>query len=283
MKIAVLSGKGGTGKTLVSVNLAAVDDHYHYIDCDVEEPNGHLYYPADSVESKVVSVKIPRVDHNACTGCRECVEFCAFNALAYVQNKVKVFDGICHACGGCALLCKENAILEIEKPIGVIETRRIGGKQIISGKLNIGEETGVPIIKALLEETKQLSHMVIDCPPGSACMVMESIKEADYCVLVAEPTAFGAHNLEMVHELVKLFNKPHGVIINKDLGVENQTEFYCHEHKIEVLMRIPFEREVAQLSANGKIVSACLDHHAIKFKNVLKHIEEKANEAITRT
>lgn len=282
MKIAVLSGKGGTGKTLVSVNLTAVDDAYQYLDCDVEEPNGHLFFKAEPIQSRAVNVKIPVMDHEKCNRCRECVDFCAFNALAFIQNKVKVFDSICHSCGGCALLCKQNAINEVEKTIGIIETRREGIKQIKTGKLNIGEETGVPIIKAMLAETSKESHMIIDCPPGSSCMVMESIKDADYCILVAEPTTFGAHNLEMVHDLVKLFEKPHGVILNKDLGVPNKTESYCQAQGVDVLMRLPFDREVAFLSSNGEIISNHLERYQIAFRDTLRHIEEQINEAITR-
>jgi MinD superfamily P-loop ATPase len=216
MKIAVLSGKGGTGKTFVSVNLASSVPESVYVDCDVEEPNGHLFFKPKEVEERKISVKIPVIDHKKCDGCRACIEFCRFNALAFVGGKVKVFNEVCHSCGGCKLVCPKEAITEIDKVIGEVQKGVSGNNIVYTGILKIGEVSGVPIIKELLEENKNTeAEVFIDCPPGSACVVMESIKDADYCVLVAEPTAFGLHNLNLVYELVKIFKKPYGVIINK--------------------------------------------------------------------
>ena len=200
MRIAVLSGKGGTGKTLVSVNLATVAKTSIYIDCDVEEPNGHLFFKPEGVQEEEISVQIPKVDEELCNGCRKCVDFCNFNALAYVKNKLLVFDDVCHSCGGCILVCPEKALTEKAKGIGKVQKGVAGEVTVWTGILNIGEATGIPIIKNLLaasgSQTDQLTF--IDCPPGSACIVMESMKDADYCVLVAEPTLFGVHNLNMV-------------------------------------------------------------------------------------
>ena len=218
MRIAVLSGKGGTGKTLVSVNLAAAAKASTYIDCDVEEPNGHLFFKPEGVEEEEISVKIPKVDNELCNGCRKCVDFCSFNALAYIKNKLIVFDDVCHSCGGCILVCPERALTEKAKVIGKVQKGVSGEVAVWTGILNTGEATGIPIIKKLLEENSEVNKQTfIDCPPGSACIVMESIKDADYCILVAEPTLFGVHNLNMVYELVKLFNKPFGVLLNKCL------------------------------------------------------------------
>jgi MinD superfamily P-loop ATPase len=218
MKIAVLSGKGGTGKTLVSVNLAAAARESVYIDCDVEEPNGHLFLKPDDIQSEEISIKVPFVNEKLCTGCRKCVDFCKYNALAYINNKLIVFDEICHSCGGCVLFCPEKALAEKDKTIGQVQRGVSHNVTVITGILNTGEASGIPIIKKLLN-TKPEDHKftLIDCPPGSACIVMESIKGADYCILVAEPTLFGVHNLTMVHELVRLFEKPHGVVLNKCL------------------------------------------------------------------
>ena len=202
MRVAVLSGKGGTGKTLVSTNLAAVLKKSVYVDGDVEEPNGHLFFKPRSIENKKVKVKIPVVDNDRCTACRECVEFCRFNALALVANKLIVFEDICHSCGGCVRLCPENALSEKDKVIGEIKIGTSGGVKVYSGILNTGEVSGVPVIDGLLEGIKDEDDpILIDCPPGSACIVMESIRDADYCILVAEPTLFGLHNLKMVYEL----------------------------------------------------------------------------------
>ena len=179
MKIAVLSGKGGTGKTLVSVNLAAVAKAASYLDCDVEEPNGHLFFKPTDVEETEVNVKIALVDQELCNGCRKCVEFCKFNALAYVKDRLIIFEDVCHSCGGCMLVCPQQALTEKNKPIGKIQSGRSDRVQVNSGILNTGEATGIPLINKLLEDNKENAAdlTLIDCPPGSACIVMKSIKD----------------------------------------------------------------------------------------------------------
>ena len=239
LKIAVLSGKGGTGKTLVSVNLAYTAKKALYLDCDVEEPNGHLFFKPDNLTKEDVSVKIPYVNDYLCNGCRKCVDFCKFNALAYINNKVKVFSEVCHSCGGCIEVCPESAISEINKSIGKIEKGNLEDVTVVSGILNTGEASGVPIIKAMIDD-KNINEQVniVDCPPGSACIVMESIKDADYCIMVAEPTIFGRHNLKMVYDLVKLFDKPHGVVLNKCLEGHNPSEQFCKDNGIKRLISL---------------------------------------------
>ena len=274
MKIAVLSGKGGTGKTLVSVNLAALEPHSTYIDCDVEEPNGFLFFYHQDSQATAISVKIPKVNPDLCSGCRKCVEFCNFNALAYIGGKVKVFEDICHSCGGCMLVCPENAISEIDHEIGRVEVGISEEVQVVTGMMNTGEATGIPIIKRVLESADSpMGDTIIDCPPGSACIVMESIKDADYCVLVAEPTIFGVHNLSMVHELVKLFEKPYGVVLNKSLESENPSEIYCKTNEIEILGRIPFDKVIGQLNSNGHILVRENEHYAEMFKSIKNQIK----------
>ena len=255
MRIAVLSGKGGTGKTLVSVNLAAASKASTYIDCDVEEPNGHLFFKPEGISEEEISVKIPKVNNELCNGCRKCVDFCNFNALAYIKDKLIVFDDVCHSCGGCILVCPAKALTEKEKVIGKVQKGNSDQVQVYTGILNTGEATGIPIIKKLLDEKKPEANQptFVDCPPGSACIVMESIKDADYCVLVAEPTLFGVHNLNMVYKLVKLFNKPFGVVLNKCLEEENPSERFCLEKNIKILSRIPFDSELGTLNSNAEI------------------------------
>ncbi|HHX38310.1 MAG TPA: 4Fe-4S binding protein [Clostridiaceae bacterium] len=257
MKIAVLSGKGGTGKTLVSVNLAAVAGESAYLDCDVEEPNGHLFFQPKEINKEEINVKIPQVDNQLCDGCRKCVEFCNFNALAYVKDRLIIFEDVCHSCGGCMLVCPQRALTEKDKPIGKVERGQSDQVSVNSGVLNTGEATGIPIIHKLLEQNRGCKAAItfIDCPPGSACIVMESIKDADYCILVAEPTLFGVHNLNMVFELVKLFKKPFGAILNKCQDEDNPAEVFCLEHNINILARIPFDRALGTMHSNGKIAS----------------------------
>lgn len=287
MNIAVLSGKGGTGKTLLSVNMAAASESATYIDCDVEEPNGHLFFKPEEIVEENVSVKIPEVDKELCSGCRKCVDFCKFNALAFIKKAPIVFGDICHSCGGCSLLCPENAITEKDKVIGKIEKGKSQGIDVYTGILNTGEVSGVPIIEKLLEENRKSSSngevsnniegneklSIIDCPPGSACIVMESIKDADFCVLVAEPTAFGAHNLEMVYELVGLFGKPFGVVLNKCLDGENPSEEFCKEKGIKILGRVPFEKELGELNSNAKIAARESEKYNKLFKNILETVK----------
>lgn len=270
MRIAVLSGKGGTGKTLLSVNMAAVaPSTSQYIDCDVEEPNGHLYFKPEQLTTHKVTVKIPVVDQTLCNGCRKCIEFCKFNALAYLNNELMVFDNICHSCGGCTILCPQKAISEKDKTIGRIEKGISDNVNISSGILNIGEASGVAIISELLNSNlDQKDIIIIDCPPGSACVVMESIKDADYCVLVAEPTLFGVHNLNMVFELVKLFKKPFGVIINKSMDEENPAKEFCEEKNIKILATIPFDHELGTINSNALIVA----RESKKYNNIFSSI-----------
>jgi len=268
MRIAVLSGKGGTGKTFVSVNLAAASKKAFYLDCDVEEPNGHLFFKPEDITTKTVSVKLPVVDKNKCSGCRKCIDFCKFNALAHIAKNIIVFDEVCHSCGGCALLCPEKAISEREKVIGKIEKGISENVLISTGTMNTGETSGVPIIRELIEDiASDIDFTVIDCPPGSACVVMESIKEADYLILVAEPTIFGAHNLNMVYKLAKLFKKPFGVVLNKCIEDYNPSLEFCKENNIKILGEIPFSNELGKINSNGQI--------AVREKEEYKELFDK--------
>ena len=280
MKIAVLSGKGGTGKTLVSVNLAAIAERSVYVDCDVEEPNGHLFLKPEQVSENEISINIPAINTDLCNGCRKCIDFCKFNALALIKEKAFVFNEVCHSCGGCKLICPQKAITEHKKVIGKIQKGMSQQVEVLSGILNTGEISGVPIIKGLLEIIKDNNQFsVIDCPPGSACIVMESIKDADYCILVAEPTLFGVHNLNMVYELVTLFNKPHGVILNKCLDEENPAEIFCKNKGIPILGKIPFETELGTLNSNAKIAVRENQKYNTLFSSILQNlIKEVPNE-----
>ncbi len=274
MKIAVLSGKGGTGKTLVAVNLAAVSKQATYIDCDVEEANGHLFFKPEWIRQKDIAVKIPQVDEKICDGCRQCVDFCKFNALAYIKDKLKIFEEICHFCGGCMLVCPQKALTEKDKIIGTIHQGVSDNVTIFTGMLKTGEPSGVPIINQLLskENLKENDLTVIDCPPGSACVVMESIKDADYCILVAEPTIFGVSNLNMVYQLVKLFDKPFGVVLNKCLKEENPAEKFCLDNNIKILTKIPFDSELGTLNSNGEIVVKMGEKYKKLFSSLLETV-----------
>lgn len=283
MRVAVLSGKGGTGKTLVSVNLAAVAKKSIYIDCDVEEPNGHLFFKPSNMHKENVAIKVPTVEYNLCTGCRKCVEFCKFNSLAYIKDKLIVFEEICHSCGGCIMLCPEGALTEKEKVIGEVQKGVSSQVTVNTGVLNTGEASGVPIIKKLLNDNKNVTDapIFIDCPPGSACVVMESIVDADFCILVAEPTVFGVHNLEMVYELVGLFKKPFGVVLNKCLEEENPAEKFCLENKIKILCSIPFDKELGDINSNAEIAIEKSHRYKEIFSSLLKAVTKEVQHEAT--
>lgn len=275
MQIAVLSGKGGTGKTFVSVNMAFAAEHATYIDCDVEEPNGWLFLKPDITIKKDVEVMIPHADANKCTACRKCVEFCQYNALALIKDRLLVFKELCHDCGGCILLCPEKALSEKARVIGKIEYGICGMVKTRTGTLNTGEAVGIPIIKGLLKDMDKYTTYMIDSPPGSSCSVMESIKDSDYCILVAEPTSFGIHNMAMVYELVKLFGKPHGVIINKYIDGDYIGDEYCLKNNIPVLARIPYDNRIGSLNSQGRIAAEEDSSYLAMFKEILHKVQEE--------
>ncbi len=276
MRIAVLSGKGGTGKTFVSVNLACAADKAAYVDCDVEEPNGHLFLKPEITGRFPVLITVPQVDADKCTACRKCVDFCRYNAQALIKDKLMTFYEVCHSCGGCIRFCPAKALTEKERVIGTIEEGISGGVTVLTGCLNTGEVSGVPIIKELMEKLSGQGTVVVDCPPGSACVVMESIRKADFCVLVAEPTLFGVHNLSMVYELVRLFNKPFGVVLNKCLPGKNPAQQFCMDKKIEVLAQITFDEELGRLNSKGLVAVRENRRYRELFRKLLKTLEKEA-------
>lgn len=272
MKIAVLSGKGGTGKTLVSVNLAYIQKNAAYIDCDVEVPNGHLFLKPEQARHEDVYVPVPKINHSLCDGCRACVAFCRYTALAYAGGNVMVFPEQCHSCGGCRLVCPHKAIQEEKRLIGSITTGLCNSTTVISGSLLPGEITGFPIIRKMMEETKRIRHVVIDCPPGCSCQVIQSILDADVCIIVAEPSLFGMHDMQMIYALLRLYNKPFGIVINKSLDVRNYVKTFCRENKVKVLAEIPFSPELAQLNARGELAAARPEYKKV-FQKILRNAE----------
>jgi len=277
MKIAVLSGKGGSGKTMVAVNLAVAAQRAIYADCDVEAPNGHLFFKPSRVLTTSVTVQIPQLIRERCTGCRKCVSFCRFNALAYINQQVMIFEDICHACGGCVLVCPEEAFHETTREIGKVTVGAAGSIRVISGDLNPGESEGIPVIRSVINQLPGQGKAFIDSPPGTSCSVMESVRQADYCLLVAESTVFGLHNLMMVHELVQLFQKPHGILLNKCLEGENPSETYAREQHIPIVGRIPYDTSIGRLNAQGKIL-AQEDRNLEKlFAVLLERLEEEVS------
>lgn len=258
MIISVASGKGGTGKTTVAVNLALSLRNVQLLDCDVEEPNAHLFLKPEIHTRKVSTILIPQVDESRCDYCGKCREVCAYNAIAVFpgdENRkgsgVLIFPNLCHGCGGCTLLCPQKAIREVEKEIGVIEAGTCGDMQFVHGKLHIGEIMSPPLIRQVKQYIYKSRTVIIDSPPGTSCPVIGSVKGSDFCILVTEPTPFGLHDLVLAVEVLEKMKIPFGVVINRsdigDGGVEN----FCTSRHIPVLMQIPFDQEIAFLYSNG--------------------------------
>ena len=275
MKTAVLSGKGGTGKTFVSVNLAYAAGNSVYVDCDVEEPDGRLFLKPTDIKREDVFTLVPDFDMEKCIQCRQCVSFCRFNAIVFIKDNPKIFNEVCHACGGCALVCPANAITEKKRKIGVIETGKHGNITAVTGIMDISEASGVKIIEAALKKGASFNAdtEIIDCPPGSACSVNASLKDADSCIIVAEPTAFGFHNFLMVHELVSILKKPCFVVINKQDKPYEPLENYCREQGIEIAARIPFDRKIAKLISVGEIAAEKDKKAAEIFSHILSVVK----------
>lgn len=283
MKIAVLSGKGGTGKTFVSVNLATNIKGSTYVDCDVEEPNGRIFLNPKVNKESVVTTKIPSFDEKLCNGCRACVDFCKFNALAFIKSKPILFTDVCHACGGCAMVCKANAITEADRPVGKLEvgTSKSNNINVITGILNLGEASSIPVIKACISEADNISEKdsttIIDCPPGSSCSVMESISTADFCIIVVEGTSFGFHNFCMVHKLVKILGKPCGIVINKFEEDYPPLVEYCQSNSVNILAKIPYKKSASTLISTGHIISEEDSEYKDLFEALIHKLGGEAN------
>lgn len=257
MIISVASGKGGTGKTTIAVNLALALDGVQLLDCDVEEPNAHIFLNPVIKEKVTSTVPIPEVDESKCSYCGKCREVCAFNAIAVlpkddkIQGSILLFPHLCHGCGGCSMLCPEKAISEVNKEIGVVEIGDSGTVQFVHGRLNIGEIMSPPLIKHVKEHIDFARTVIIDAPPGTSCPVIAAVKGSDFCILVTEPTPFGLHDLVLAVEVLKKLEIPFGVVVNRsDIGDE-KVDTYCRDHNIPILMRIPFDREIAFLYSQG--------------------------------
>lgn len=281
MIISVASGKGGTGKTTFAVNLALSLNNVQFLDCDVEEPNAHLFLNPLIKQRSIASIPIPEIDESRCDYCGKCRDVCAYNAIAvFPKDKdsrggVLIFPHLCHGCAGCSLLCPQQAIREVNKEIGVVERGTSGSIDFIHGKLNIGEIMSPPLIKQVKEYIDASKTVIIDAPPGTSCPVIASIKGSDYCILVTEPTPFGLNDLILAVEVVKKMSIPFGVVLNRsDIG-DQKIEIFCKENNIPVLMRIPFDRDIAFLYSKGIPLIKKKKGYIQNFQQVFDYIENE--------
>lgn len=251
-KISIASGKGGTGKTTVAVALAlALGENAQLLDCDVEEPNCHLFVKPEITRTERVTLPVPVVDESLCTYCGRCAEVCKFGAITVLPNTVVTFHNMCHGCGSCGLFCPEDAISESERELGVVEAGRAFSFSFVQGRLRVGEAMSPPLIKAVKGEMDPGKIAIIDAPPGTSCPVIAAIKDTDYALLVTEPTPFGLNDLVLAVEAARELSLPVGVVLNRsDLG-DNGVKTFCRKENIPVLMDIPFQRKIARTYAQG--------------------------------
>ena len=285
MKIAVASGKGGTGKTTVSVNLAVsllkyLDKELQLIDCDIEEPNDLMFFNLEPFETIKSGIKIPVIDGNKCTYCGICAEVCEFNAIAILKSSKKFYiaEDLCHGCGACSYFCPVNAISEKDNYIGKINKYKKDKLIIIEGKLNISESMPSPVLRDTLSQMDDKILSVLDAPPGTSCSMVETVSEVDYVILVTEPTPFGLNDLKLAVDVVRKLNKKFGVVINKANLGDDEIYDYLKSENIEILMEIPFNEEIARVYSEGGIIVEKISGYMEKFIELYKKIEKSIKE-----
>ena len=253
MIIAIASGKGGTGKTTVTVNLAlSLPGRVRILDCDVEAPNVHLFLPTEAVRREVAGIPTPEVDTDLCNQCGECSRICQYHAIAVLGNGATVFPELCHGCGGCTRICPEEAITEVMRPIGIVEERRAGRRHLVQGRLDVGQALVPPLIRQVRARCNEEEMVLIDAPPGTSCSMIAAVRGADYSILVTEPTPFGLNDLALAVETVRKIGLPFGVVINRAGSGDHRVHRYLAQEGIDLLLEIPDDRRVAEAYARGR-------------------------------
>jgi MinD superfamily P-loop ATPase len=275
MIISIASGKGGTGKTTVATNLAlSVDSDVQLLDCDVEEPNAHLFIHPDLEKTETITTPVPKVDEDKCTRCGKCAEICQFKAIVVIGETVLTFHELCHSCGGCMEVCPEEAITEIGRDLGVIEQGHRNALEFIHGRLRVGEAMSPPLIRKVRAHTRPDTLTIIDAPPGTSCPVIAAMQGADFVLLVTEPTPFGLYDLKLAIGAVKILGMPCGLVINRsDMGDEKVKE-YAQENDLPILMEIPFDRRIAEAYSRGSALVDVMPEWKEKFRQLYSRIEE---------
>ncbi len=275
--IAIASGKGGTGKTTVTLNLAkACVSKVQILDCDVEEPNGHLFLGGRSWSTETVNLSVPQVDESLCDGCGECGRFCAFHAIAVPKDRPILFPELCHACGGCSRVCPRGAIREIPRRIGAIETMDAGDIRLIQGLLDVGVVMSVPLIHAVKKRMEAGTPAIVDAPPGTSCPVMAAVRGADFTVLVTEPTPFGLHDLTLAVDMIRQLGIPCGVVVNR-MGVgDGRVHEYCRREAIPILAEVPDDRRIAEAYSRGELIVDALPEYVPLFQELWRTVTARS-------
>ena len=273
MIISIASGKGGTGKTTVAVNLALSADGVQLLDCDVEEPNVHLLMRPRISQEKPVYVSIPRINEELCNYCGKCAEFCEYNALFVSAEKILVFPELCHSCGGCTIICPEHAIAEQKHQIGMVKMGVAGNVDLVSGELRVGEPMPVPVIRGVKRQIDKSKNVILDSPPGTSCPMIETVRGSDFCLLVTEPTPFGLHDLNIAVQVLGGMGIPSGVVVNRAGIGDKEGHDYCRERHIPILLEIPFQRRIAELYSRGIPFSEEMPEWKERFQTLFDEME----------
>ena len=276
MIISIASGKGGTGKTTIAVNLALSLSNVQLLDCDVEEPNAHIFLKPEIETVKSAYTLVPKIDPDLCDYCGKCAVACEYNAIVVLPTQVMIFPELCHGCGLCSMVCPRDAISEATREIGVVKKGRSGDNiELVYGLLNIGEIMAAPLIDHVKEEIDLEKTVIVDAPPGTACPVIAAIAGSDYCILVTEPTPFGLYDLRLIVEVLKVLNIPSGVVINK-AGIGDRNVYdYCNEEKIPILLEIPYDKKIAEYYSKGVPFVNAIPEWKDRFSGMIDRIREE--------
>ncbi|MBU4532359.1 MAG: ATP-binding protein [Eubacteriales bacterium] len=274
MMVAVASGKGGTGKTTLSAALAdALGDEVILLDCDVEEPNAALLMHPEWLDRYPVHTPVPTFRADDCTQCGECVSVCAYNALAKIGDDILVFNQLCHGCGACLYFCTPRALTEDYRQIGSVQCGHSGNVRVVEGRLNLGEVLAPVVIKAVKRECKDASRVIVDSPPGTSCPVIAALDGVDFCVIVAEDSAFGLHDMQALVEVLRVLQIPFGVVVNRAGLGDDRVLRFCEREGIRVLESIPFDRQIARLTGRGYLFTAEMPEWRPKMRRIWSEIE----------